>query len=113
MYCHFIPRRKDSEIKMHRGEPESIGKYVRPLEIEDVKELLREGVRQIVEYNTMGFLVWIPPSECFEYWKWAQPSIVKNGDGIRLDDYPHHFALAPYEFVSHSGDRIILFANYH
>lgn len=61
MYCDFVPKRRDSEIRMQPGRPESIGDFVRPLEVEDVKAMLREGVGRIVEYNTTGFLVWIPP----------------------------------------------------
>ena len=112
MYCDFVPRRKGAEIKMNPGRPESIGEYVRPLGIEDVKALFREGVDQIVEYNTTGFLVNIPPSECFEYWAWAQPHIAK-GSRIYLDDYPGNFALTISEWKSPSGDRLMVFERHH
>lgn len=111
-YYDFVPRRKDSEIRMHDGRPESIGIFVRYLDIEETKTLLRDDVHQILEYNTSGFLVWIPPVERFEYWKWAQPHIAK-GDSIYLDDYPENFALSISEWVSDSGERLIIFTRYH
>ena len=112
MYCDFLPRRKDAEINMNPGRPESIGDYVRPLGIEDAKALFREGVDMIVEYNTAGFLVHIPPSERFEYWTWAQPHIAK-GERIYLDDYPDSFALTISEWKSSSGERLIVFERHH
>ncbi len=112
MYYDFIPKRKDAEIRMTDGRPESIGKHVRELEIEDVKELFREGVHQLVEYNTSGFLVWVPPSECFEYWKWAQPHLAE-GHLPYLEDYPEGFVLSTSEWISDSGERLIVFSRYH
>lgn len=112
MYYDFIPRREDAEIGMNHGRPESIGTYVRELDIEETKKLFRDGVHQIVEYNTSGFLVWIPPLECFEYWKWAQPHIAKD-DPLYLDDYPENFALSISEWMSDSGERLIVFSRYH
>ncbi|URK88476.1 hypothetical protein LP421_15040 [Rhizobium sp. RCAM05350] len=112
MYYDFVPRQKDAEIRMNNGRPESIGKFVRDLEIEGVKELFREGIHQIVEYNTSGFLVWVPPSECFAYWNWAQPHIAKE-HLFRLEDYPEKFWLSISEWISDSGGRLIVFSWYH
>lgn len=111
-YYDFVPKRKDSEIRMHDVQPESIGKFVRDLDIEETKKLFQDRVHQVVEYNTSGFLVWIPPLECFEYWKWAQPHIVRD-HSLNLDDYPQNFALSISEWVSHSGVRLIIFSRYH
>ncbi len=112
MHYDFVPKSKDAEIRMNHGRPESIGEFVRDLEIKDVKELFREGVQQIVEYNTSGFLVWVPPSECFEYWKWAQPHIAKE-HLLHLEDYPEGFLLSISEWMSDSGERLIVFSRYH
>lgn len=112
MYYGFTPRKKDAEIRMTDGRPESIARHVRELAIEDVKELLREGVHQLVEYNTSGFLVWVPPSECFEYWKWAQPYLAQ-GHRPYLEDYPEGFFLSTSEWISDSGERLIVFSRHH
>lgn len=97
---------------MVRGRSSEIGEHVRPLETEDVKALLRQGVRQLVEYNTTGFLVWIPLAECFEYWKWAQPHLAQDGKTY-LEDYPNSFYLVPEEWKTHSGERVIVFERVH
>jgi hypothetical protein len=112
MYYDFVPRRTDAEIRMTNGRASEIGEYVRSLEVEDIKELFRQGVDRIVEYNTTGYLVWVPASECYTYWKWAQPHIVRD-DTSCLDDYPNGFFLAPYEWRGHDGERMIVFERVH
>lgn len=112
MYYDFVPRRKGAEIRMTPGRASEIGEYVRPLEIEDIKELFRQGVHQIVEYNTTGFLVWIPQSECFEYWNWAQPHVVHDSSPY-LEDHPNDFYLVPQEWKSHTGERLMVFERVH
>jgi hypothetical protein len=109
---YFVPRRNELEIKEVRGRASEIGENVRLLEVEDIKFLMRDGVRQLVEYNTAGRLIWIPPSECFEYWKWAQPHLMQGGKPY-LEDYPNGFFLVPYEWRSHDGERMIVFARHH
>jgi hypothetical protein len=109
---HFIPRNGDAAIKVVYGRPEELGEFVRILEVEDIKQLLRDGVRQFVELDVIRQR-WIPPSECFEYWKWVRPHIAKE-DRSRLEDYPSNFYLSPYEWRTHSsGQRLILFERTH
>jgi hypothetical protein len=112
VYYDFVPRSKDVEIRMTRGRPSDIGEYVRPLDVSEIKALLREGVRRIVEYNTTGFMVWVPPSECFTYWEWAQPHIAQD-DKPYLESYPNCFYLVPQEWKNQSGERLIVFERDH
>ncbi|MGV3551132.1 hypothetical protein [Rhizobium sp.] len=111
-HYHFVPRSNDVEIREVPGGASEIGQYVRLLEVEDIKDLLRDGVRRLVEYDMAGGLRLIPPSECFEYWKWARPHLVQDGKPY-LEDYPGSFFLAPYEWRGHDGERMIVFARYH
>jgi hypothetical protein len=107
----FVPGRKDAEFKTARGHLEDIGEYARTLDVEDIKQLLRDGVREFVELDGIAQL-WIPPSECFEYWKWAQPNI-HTDERPYLDDYPYGFFLTPHEFKSHAGERLIVLKRFH
>ncbi|MET3776826.1 hypothetical protein ABID20_002401 [Rhizobium alvei] len=112
MHDHFLPCQKNTPIRRTSVLVSDIGEHVRPLKSDDIKELFRQGVLQIVEYNTTGSLLWISHSECFEYWKWAQSHLFDDSKP-HTEDYPGNFYLVPEEWITPSGERLILFTRFH
>ncbi|HKX32497.1 MAG TPA: hypothetical protein VJ302_32725 [Blastocatellia bacterium] len=69
----------DGELSATRG---------RRLDREAIRELLRRGLVQFVVADIGEPLRWIPPPECFTFWKTAVAAHLAEMESFNLDDFP-------------------------
>ena len=86
---------------------------IRSLTEEDISELLRCGFIQFVVIDIGTTPSWIPPSECFEFWKReAKPHLVKNSRAI-LDEFPGDYCYFASQWDSTQAAPIVVLEKWH
>jgi hypothetical protein len=85
----------------------------RALNVEAVKELLRQGVYKIVVLGVHWDLTWIEGDEIFIRWKEELRDHLEDEARLYLEDYPGGYYHRASEWTLTSGETIILFEMYH
>jgi hypothetical protein len=85
----------------------------RPLRGTDVAALLRQGTVRFVVADIGQRLRWVPPSDCYGFWKTElQPWIVES-DTFDLDNFPGEYCYAASEWLDGNPSPLVLLEKYH
>jgi hypothetical protein len=86
---------------------------VRPLTLDEVRNLLRQGPLRLAVADCGKPLRWIDRSDCFEFWKEEVKPRVASSEAFFLEDYPGEYCYAASEWTVESGESLILLEMYH
>jgi hypothetical protein len=88
-------------------------KKCRYLVIEEIKKILTQNPISLAIADIGKPLEFIESETVFEFWKKNKENIAKDLDKIILEDYPNEFAFIASEWISNTGDKLILLEKHH
>lgn len=84
---------------------------------ERVTDMLRNGRVRFVLANCGQPLRWIPPDDCYRFWKEEVKSHLADPDalegGLRLEDWPGEYFLVGTEWGEDDRDHVVLLEMHH
>jgi hypothetical protein len=88
---------------------------LKPLATEDIAELLRAGVVEFVVADLDKPLIWIAPTDCFEFWKAeVKPHLAAPDSRMSLEAFPGGYAYFASSWSrTDFGGPIVLLERHH
>lgn len=100
--------------ELWRGEGSVISERARLLASDDVMKLLRNGRVRFVVADVGASLLWVPTTECFEFWKGeAKPHLAKSQERIRLGEFVDGYCYIASEWVGRDTLPVVLLEKHH
>lgn len=86
---------------------------IRSLTSKDIAELLRHGLIRFIVAECGDPLQWIPPPQCYAFWKTeVKPRIVET-EIIYLEEFPGSYCYVASEWTDDQPSPIVLLEMYH
>lgn len=85
----------------------------RDLKTAEIRNLLKSGPVQFIVADCGESLRWIPPDECYLFWKSEVQNHVADETSVHLDDLPSGYCYWASEWEPVSGMPIILLSKCH
>ena len=81
----------------------------RDLSATDVRDLLRRGPVSFVIADVGTKPVWIPPAECFAFWKGeVLPHLAEPAQGVMLEEMPGEYCYFASEWEAEGSPVVVL-----
>jgi hypothetical protein len=86
----------------------------RDLTAYDLRDLLRNGRVRFMVADVGAKPVWIPPGECFRFWKAeVQAHLADPQQRVPLDEFPEAFCYFASEWVTSDGPPVVVLERLH
>ena len=86
----------------------------RDLSAEDLRELLRHDRVLFMVADIGAKPVWIPPGECFKFWKdEVQAHLADPQQRVFLDEFPDAFCYSASEWLTTDGPPVVVLERAH
>ena len=87
---------------------------VRELSSSEIVAMLRAGKVRFAVANVGHHLQWIPPDDCYEFWKSeVKPNLAQPEVQIYLEDFPGEYCYSASEWKAEAGEPIVLLMMTH
>ena len=96
-----------------RDDGFSTTKRGRSLAGPDIRQLLGAGVVQFVVADVGAVPRWIPPSECFDFWKREAKPHLASEAGASLDQFPGGYCYFASQWDGESTGPIVVLEKHH
>lgn len=87
--------------------------WMRALDAEAIKDLLRTGPCVFVVIDYLSAPLWIDPAECFQFWRIEVQAHLCDTERIYLNDYPTGYCYSASEWCLDSGDTAVVLQKHH
>jgi hypothetical protein len=85
----------------------------RTLSRDDVAALLRRGLVRFVVAECGDPLRWIPPSDCYDFWKTELKPRIAETKTFELEDFPGAYCYVASEWSDGQSSPLVLLEMYH